>query len=58
MSTLSRVSLSSDNVFRDDSAARQLGTVTGDVTKGLTVALTVGVDTRTTPTGGGGPGRP
>ncbi len=58
VSTLSRVSLSSDNVFRDDSAARQLGTVTGHVAKGLTVALTVGVDTRTTPAGGGGPGRP
>jgi protocatechuate 3,4-dioxygenase beta subunit len=57
VSNLSRVSLSSDNVFRDDSAAKQLGTVTGDVTNGLTVALAVGVDTRTTPAAGGMPRR-
>jgi protocatechuate 3,4-dioxygenase beta subunit len=58
VANLPRVSLSSDNVFGDDSAAKQLGTVTGSVGNGLTVALTVGVDTRTTPTGGGAPGRP
>ena len=50
--SLARVSLDSDNVFGDDSAARQLGTVTGDVTGGYTVSLGVGVDTRTTPAGG------
>ena len=54
---LSRVSLSSDNVFGDDSAAKQLGTVTGDVSKGFTVALTVGVDTGTAPARGGMPRR-
>ena len=34
-------------------ARRQLGTVTGDVTNGYAVSLTVRVDTRTTPSGGG-----
>ncbi len=50
---LSRVSLSGDNVFGDDGGAGQLATVTGDVTGGYTVRLAVGVDTGTTPTGGG-----
>ena len=50
---LSRVSLDSDNVFRDDAGASQLGTVTGDVAGGLSVSLVVGVDTTTTPSGGG-----
>jgi protocatechuate 3,4-dioxygenase beta subunit len=61
VSTLKQVSLSSDNVFGDDSGALQLGTVTGDVTSGYAVTLAVGVDTTTTPTGGGsggGPGGP
>jgi len=53
VSNLSRVSLSSDNVFSDDSGAGQLATVTGDVSNGYTVALAVGVDTTTTPSGGG-----
>ena len=52
VSALSRVSLDSDNVFGDDSAATQLGTVTGDPAKGYAVSLTVKVDTTTTPTGG------
>ena len=50
---LSRVSLSGDNVFGDDGGASQLATVTGDVASGYTVRLAVGVDTGTTPTGGG-----
>ena len=54
--TMSEVTLTSDNVFGDDGAASQLGTVTGDVTSGYNVSLAVGVDTTTTPTGGGGPG--
>jgi hypothetical protein len=60
VSNLSRVSLTGDNVFGDDGGASQLGTVTGDVGRGYTVALTVGVDTTTTPTGGvlGGDGAP
>jgi protocatechuate 3,4-dioxygenase beta subunit len=53
VSNLSRVSLSSDNVFSDDGGAGQLATVTGDVSDGYTVALAVGVDTTTTPSGGG-----
>jgi protocatechuate 3,4-dioxygenase beta subunit len=55
VSNLSRVSLESDNVFGDDSAAHQLGTVTGSVSSGLTVALAVPVDISTTPSGGGAP---
>ena len=53
---LARVSLDTDNVFGDDGGVHQLGTVTGDVTSGLTVALTVPVDTTTAPSGGGAPG--
>jgi protocatechuate 3,4-dioxygenase beta subunit len=47
VSNLSRTSLSTDMVFRDDGAAGQLATVTGDVTSGYAVSLAVGVDTRT-----------
>ena len=47
---LSQLSLDSDNVFGDDGGALQLATVTGDVTQGYQVELTVGVDTATTPT--------
>ncbi len=50
---LASLSLKSDNVFGDDGGEHQLATVSGDVTSGYTVRLTVGVDTRTTPTGGG-----
>jgi hypothetical protein len=50
---LSRVSLDGHNVFGDDGGASQLATVTGDVTSGYTVSLALGVDTGTTPTGGG-----
>ena len=53
---LSRVSLDGDNVFGDDGGALQLATVTGDVASGYTVALAVGVDTTTEPSGGGAPG--
>ena len=41
---LSQVTLASDNVFRDDGAAQQLGTVTGDVAGGLTVTATIPVN--------------
>jgi protocatechuate 3,4-dioxygenase beta subunit len=50
---LADLSLESDNVFGDDGGATQLGTATGSVRDGYTVALAVGVDTTTTPTGGG-----
>ncbi|GIJ48362.1 3,4-dioxygenase subunit beta [Virgisporangium aliadipatigenens] len=46
---LARVSLGGDGVFGDDGGAAQLGTATGDVGGGYTVALTVNVDTRTAP---------
>ena len=61
---LADVSLTDDNVFGDDGGAHQLAAVTGDVTAGFAVGLTVPVDTRTAPSagappaGGGGPGGP
>ncbi|MFT3887995.1 MAG: intradiol ring-cleavage dioxygenase [Arachnia sp.] len=54
---LSQVTLASDNVFGEDSAALQMATVTGDATSGYTAALTVRVDTTTAPTGGSVPSR-
>ena len=54
---LARVSLADDNVFGDDAGVSQLATVTGDVRSGYAVRLAVGVDTATTPTAGGPPGR-
>ena len=56
VSTLSSLSLATDNVFGDDGGVDQLGTVTGDVDAGFRVSLVVPVDTGTVPTGGGGPG--
>jgi protocatechuate 3,4-dioxygenase beta subunit len=55
VANLARLSLDSDNVFGDDGGARQLATVSGSVSAGYTVSLAVGVDTTTTPTGGGRP---
>ena len=55
---LSRLSLTSDNVFGNDGGIHQLGTTSGDVTAGYAVRLTVPVDTRTAPTGGSAPGAP
>ncbi|MCS5713558.1 intradiol ring-cleavage dioxygenase [Herbiconiux sp. CPCC 205716] len=52
---LAQVSLDSDNVFGDDGGSLQLATVSGDVTSGYSVALTVRVDTSTTPTAGSAP---
>jgi hypothetical protein len=43
VSNLAEVSLASDNVFGDDGGARQLGTVSGSVSEGFTVALSVPV---------------
>ncbi|MFF1634608.1 intradiol ring-cleavage dioxygenase [Leifsonia sp. NPDC058248] len=43
VSNLSRTSLSSDMVFRDDSGIHQLATMTGSAASGYTAALTVGV---------------
>jgi protocatechuate 3,4-dioxygenase beta subunit len=55
VANLARVGLTTDNVFGDDGGASQLATVDGDVASGFTVRLAVGVDTTTTPTGGGAP---
>lgn len=43
VTNLSRVTLQSDNVFGNDGGVHQLGTVTGDVTNGMTVLLVVPV---------------
>jgi protocatechuate 3,4-dioxygenase beta subunit len=56
VTNLSRLTLDGDNVFGDDRGVKQLATVTGDVASGYAVSLVVGVDTTTTPTGGGVPG--
>ncbi|MFC7534488.1 intradiol ring-cleavage dioxygenase [Actinoplanes sp. GCM10030250] len=55
VTNLAQLTLESDNVFGDDGGASQLATVTGDVSSGYTVALGVGVDTRTPPEGGAAP---
>lgn len=44
VSSLAQVSLQSDGVFGNDGGVRQIGTVTGSVTDGMTVALTVPVN--------------
>lgn len=53
--TFSDVTLDGDGVFGDDAGVRQLGTVTGDVGVGYTVALTAPVDRRTAPVAAGPP---
>ncbi|GIF18038.1 protocatechuate 3,4-dioxygenase beta subunit [Actinoplanes tereljensis] len=54
VTNLSQVTLAGDNVFGDDSAARELATVTGTVTDGFTATLTVAVDPSGTEESGGG----
>jgi protocatechuate 3,4-dioxygenase beta subunit len=49
---LRRVSLSSDMVFGDDNAARELATITGDVTNGYVSTLTIAVDPTNVESGG------
>ena len=56
VTNLAKVSLASDGVFGDDAGATQLGAISGSVASGYTVRLDVGIDTSTTPTGGGAPG--
>jgi protocatechuate 3,4-dioxygenase beta subunit len=64
VTNLAQLTLETDNVFSDDAAAKQLATVTGDVSSGYALSLSVGVDTGTTPVagaappGGGGQGQP
>lgn len=43
VSNFAAISLASDNVFRDDGAASQLASVSGDVTNGYAATLTVGI---------------
>jgi protocatechuate 3,4-dioxygenase beta subunit len=43
VSNLAAVSLASDNVFGDDSAAKQIATVTGSVSSGYAATLVVGI---------------
>ena len=40
---ISQVSLSSDNVFRDDGGIHQIASMSGSVAGGYTAALTIGV---------------
>ncbi|GAA2857318.1 3,4-dioxygenase subunit beta [Actinoplanes cyaneus] len=54
VTNLSQVSLATDNVFGDDSAARELATVTGSVAAGFTASLTAAVDPAGTEQSGGG----
>lgn len=53
---LAQISLDSDNVFADDSAALQMATISGNSASGYTASLVIRVDTATEPTGGGAPG--
>jgi protocatechuate 3,4-dioxygenase beta subunit len=53
---LSQITLESDMVFGDDDAARELATVTGNVTDGYVAVLTIAVDPTAVETGGGGGG--
>lgn len=55
VTNLAQLSLATDNVFSDDSAAHQLATVTGDASTGYVVSLAVGVDASTAQTGGSAP---
>ena len=55
---LAQTSLATDNVFSDDGGVSQLATVTGDVTNGYVINLSVSVDPTAESTGGsGGPRR-
>lgn len=48
VSNLAQITLATDNVFGDDGGIHQIGTVTGDVSKGYTASLTVPIDATTT----------
>jgi protocatechuate 3,4-dioxygenase beta subunit len=45
VANLGQVSLASDNVFGDDGGVHELGTISGDVSSGLSVELAVAVRT-------------
>ncbi len=50
--TLKKVTLTTDMVFREDNAAHQLATVTGDITTGYKVTLNVAINPTTQPASG------
>lgn len=52
---LAQVTLATDNVFGEDSAALQMVTVSGDIDSGYVASLVARVDTTTTPTAGSAP---
>jgi protocatechuate 3,4-dioxygenase beta subunit len=54
VSNLSQVSLATDNVFGDDSAATELATMTGSAADGYRATLTIAIDPSGEETGGGG----
>ncbi len=56
VANLARTSLASDNVFGNDGGRTQLATMSGSTSAGYQAVLTVGVDIRTAPAAGGGPG--
>ncbi|MEV4702345.1 intradiol ring-cleavage dioxygenase [Actinoplanes sp. NPDC049316] len=56
VTNLSQVTLATDNVFGDDSAARELATVTGSVDAGYRATLTIAIDPSGEETGGSAPG--
>ena len=53
---ITRTSLANDNVFRDDGAKSQLGTISGSVQNGYTVELRVPVDPNAVSSGSRAPG--
>jgi protocatechuate 3,4-dioxygenase beta subunit len=55
VANLSQVSLATDNVFGDDSAATELATVTGSVDAAYRATLTIAIDPSDEETGGGAP---
>ncbi|HEY0002926.1 MAG TPA: intradiol ring-cleavage dioxygenase [Actinoplanes sp.] len=56
VTNMGNISLATDMVFADDLAAREMATVTGDVTSGFVATLTISVDPAGEETGGGGAG--
>jgi protocatechuate 3,4-dioxygenase beta subunit len=55
VTNLTQVSLATDNVFGDDSAARELAQVSGSVADGYRASLTISIDPAGKETGGGAP---
>jgi hypothetical protein len=43
VSSFNAISLTSDNVFRDDAGVSQIATVSGNATSGFAATLTVGI---------------